>query len=95
MKPDDRTAMPPHPSSQAPPDPRADWCFQKNVSEALGISPQAASAKARAGELRHFEHGVRGCGRRKYSRALIQRELRRRWELAVQVQDQLMGSGEA
>jgi hypothetical protein len=94
MKLDDRTTMSPH-SSQAPPDPRADWCFQKNVSEALGISEQTASAMAQAGELRHFEHGIRGCGRRKYSKALITRELRRRWELAIKAQDELMGSGEA
>ena len=87
--------MAPHPSSQAPPDPKTDWCCQKLVAKALGISPQRASAKARAGELRHFEHGVPGCGRRKYSQALVQRELRRRWELAIKVQDQLMGSGEA
>ena len=94
MKLDDRTTMPPH-SSPAPPDPKSDWCCQRLVATALGISPQAASAKARAGELRHFEHGVPGCGRRKYSRALIQRELQRRWALAIKVQDQLMGSGEA
>jgi hypothetical protein len=84
-----------HPTSQAPPHPGSDWVCQKLVATELGISPQRASLKARAGELRRFEHGVPGCGRRKYSRALIQRELRRRWELAVKVQDQLMGGGEA
>ena len=84
-----------YPALQAPPDPKSDWCCQKLVAKALGTSAQRASAMARAGELRHFEHGVPGCGRRKYSRALIERELRRRWELAVKVQDQLMGSSEA
>ncbi len=85
--------MAPHPSSQAPPDPKTDWCCQRIVAEALGVSPQAASAKARAGELRHFEHGVPGAGRKRYSKALIERELRRRWELAVRAQDELMDVG--
>ena len=95
MKLDDRTAMPPHPSAPTPPDPRTDWCFQRDLAEALGISAQVASTKARAGELRHFEHGVPACGKRKYSKALIERELRHRWEHALKVQDQLMGSDEA
>jgi hypothetical protein len=87
--------MAPHPSSQVPPDPKSDWCCQKLLAKALGISPQRASLKARAGELRRFEHGFPCSGRRKYSRALVERELRRRWERAVQAQDLLMGSGEA
>jgi hypothetical protein len=95
MKFGDRTVMAPHPYLQAPPDPNSDWCCQKLVAKALGISQQAASAKARSGELRHFEHGNRGCGRRKYSKALIERELRRRWEKAIEVQDRLMEIGEA
>jgi hypothetical protein len=94
MKLDDRTTMPPH-SSPAPPDPKSDWCCQKFLAKALGISPQRASAKARAGELRHFEHGVTASGRKKYSKALIERELRRRWEMAIKAQDQLMKSSEA
>jgi hypothetical protein len=95
MSPDEDREMFAHLPEEAPPDPKTDWCYLKDVAKALGHSPHTASAKAKSGDFLHFEHGVPGCGRRKYSRALIERELWRRWEQAVRVQDELLSSGEA
>lgn len=65
------------------PDPRSDGICQKSVCGVLGISERTGSLLAKVGKLRRFEHGIPGCGRRKYSRRLVERELRRRWERAV------------
>ncbi len=72
------------------PDPRSDGICQKSLSEMFGYSERTASLLAKAGKLRRFEHGIPGCGRRKYSRRLVERELQRRWERAISAQDKLM-----
>lgn len=78
------------PDQAAPPDPGADWIYQSTVASALGISQRTASLWAREGRLRKFEHGVPACGRRKYSRRLVERELQMRWDRAVRTQDELL-----
>jgi len=68
--------------------PSEDWVSQCEIARMLGVSQQTASTWAKAGRLRRFEHGVPGCGRRrKYSRRLVERELERRWDAAVEAQD--------
>src|SRR4051794_40013961 len=68
------------------PRPRSDWISQREVAELIGITEQTASAWARKGKLKVFEHGVAIGGRRRYSRALVERELRFRWEQALRNQ---------
>ncbi len=68
-------------------DPRSDGIFQRSVCAVFGVSERTGSLWARQGKLRRFEHGIPGCGRRKYSRTLVERELQRRWENAVQAQE--------
>ena len=58
-------------SSQARPDPATDWIDQRQLAALLDVSNKTASLRAARGELKQFEHGVPGCGRRKYSRALF------------------------
>lgn len=70
-------------AGESAPSPTTDWLTQSELAELLGISERTASVWACAGKLRIYEHGVRGCGRRKYSRALVQRELDQRWSEAV------------
>jgi hypothetical protein len=77
------------------PDPRVDRICQRTLCELLGFSERTGSLLAKAGKLRRFEHGITGFGRRKYSRRLVARELRRRWERAVRVQDELMAEVDA
>ncbi len=77
------------------PEPGRDWITQRSLAAALGVSQRTASLWSGAGKLRRYEHGMPDCGRRKYSRALVERELRRRWEIALDAQDALMGGGEA
>ena len=59
------------------------------------MSERTASLQAKAGQLRRYEHGIPTCGRRKYSRRLVELELERRWQIALEAQDALMGGGEA
>jgi hypothetical protein len=71
--------------------PSEDWIPQCEVASMLAISPQTASSLAKMGRLQRFEHGVPGCGRRrKYSRRLVERELERRWDAAVEAQDAIL-----
>ena len=65
------------------PDPSVDWITQRELAQLLSVSERTASLWAKAGRLQIFEHGVTACGRRKYSRALIARELKARWNRAV------------
>lgn len=78
---------------EAMPDPRRDRICQRTLCGILGFSERTGSLQARAGELRRFEHGIPGCGRRKYSRALVERELQMRWDRAVRTQDELIAGG--
>lgn len=48
-----------------------DWINQAELAAMLGITPKTASVRARKGLLRQYEHGVEGCGRKKYSRQLV------------------------
>ncbi len=54
----------------------ADWISQRDLCGLLGISEHTGSAQAKAGQLRKFEHGVSNAGARKYSRQLVELELR-------------------
>jgi hypothetical protein len=67
--------------------PADDWIVQKDVAVMLGVTAKTASLWAGEGKLRIFEHGVQSGGRRKYSRALVRRELEQRWAQAVQQLD--------
>ncbi len=53
----------------------------------VGISERTASVRAAAGQLKRFEHGFPGCGNRKYSRTLVEREMQHRWAKAIKRQD--------
>ena len=68
----------------APPD---DWICQRELAAIFDISARTASVRANAGLFRQFEHGVPSWGNRKYSRQLVERVIRRRWEEAIQRQD--------
>lgn len=70
------------------PDPAGDWLDQGALARVLGISPRTASIWARQGRLRLYEHGVLNCGRRRYSRQLVERERQRCWAEAVKAQDE-------
>ncbi len=48
-----------------------DWINQAQLAALLGITPKTASVRASKGLLRQYEHGVEGCGRKKYSRQLV------------------------
>jgi hypothetical protein len=85
-------AAPDHP--QPMPGPESDWITQRSLAELLGISETTASFWARDGRLRQFEHNFPACGRRRYSRALVERERKRCWEKAIRVQDRLVSIGE-
>ena len=71
------------------PPPNGDWICQRDLAVLLGVSERTASIWAKAGRLRRFEHRFEDCGRRKYSRTLIDTE-RRRWEEAVRRQEELL-----
>ena len=49
---------------------------------------------SKAGRLQQYEHRFDNCGRRKYSRSLIEKELRLRWGQAVQRQEELLDEKE-
>ena len=72
------------------PAPNSDWMCQRELAELFGVSPRTASAWSKAGRLRQYEHRFENCGRRKYSRALIEKELQLRWGQAVQRQEDLL-----
>lgn len=72
---------------EAFPPPKDDWIDQANLAKLFGISERTASTWASAGRLHPFEHGVATCGRKKYSRQLVERELQHRWEQAIQAQN--------
>jgi predicted site-specific integrase-resolvase len=72
------------------PDLTHDWITQSALAELLGISERTASLWAAAGRLREFEHGCRQCGRRKYSRQLVERAIDHQWQEAVARQDELL-----
>jgi len=74
------------------PNPAADWITQRELACILGVCARTASLWAKAGRLQPFEHGVAACGRRKYSSALVQQELRRRWDEATERQSSLAGA---
>lgn len=71
----------------------ADWICQRELAAVFGISARTASIRAQAGLFRQFEHGVPGCGVRKYSRQLVERLIKRRLEEAIERQDSLPGEG--
>ena len=73
----------------------SDWITQREVARLLGVSPQTASTKARRGQLRRFEHGISIAGRRKYSRALVERELKICWREAVRRQDSILSNADS
>lgn len=70
------------------PDPATDWITVSEVARILGVSAKTARQRAHAGELDHFQHGVGGCGQRKFSRMLVERIIESRWQEAVRRQDQ-------
>ena len=55
--------------------PAKDWITQRAIAEILGVSQRTASVWASNGRFRHYEHGCENCGRRKYSRLLIDRHV--------------------
>jgi hypothetical protein len=70
-----------------PPEPRMDWITQRRLVAMLGISEKTGSLYAQEGKFRRYEHSVPGCGRRKYSKLLVERQIRLRLEQAVRLQD--------
>jgi len=66
------------------PSPASDWISQRELAQILGVCERTASLWAKSGRLQPFEHGVAASGRKKYSKSLVQQELRRRrWDEAV------------
>jgi hypothetical protein len=80
------TPPPPMTRTDMPP-PRDDWICQRQLADLFAVSERTASLWAKAGRLRRFQHGFPDCGRRKFSRSLVLREIRERWERAVLEQD--------
>jgi hypothetical protein len=74
------------------PPPQEDWVTQREMAKMLGVSDRTASLWAAAGRLRRFEHGFPECGRKKYSRALVEAELQQCWDRAVHRHDELAQS---
>ena len=72
------------------PPPVLDWICQRELADMFDISPRTAASRAAAGKLHAYEHGVPNCGRRKYSRLLVERVIRHRWEEAIRRQDKLL-----
>jgi len=70
------------------PDPAADWIDQRELAGMLGVSEKTACCWAKEDRLAMFEHGFPQCGRRKYSRTLIRREIQHRWQQAIRRQDE-------
>ena len=57
--------------------PADDWMSLGQLAELLGIGLSTASRWHRRGDFVRYEHGFRPCGRRRFSRSLIEAELRR------------------
>ncbi|WP_165252731.1 hypothetical protein [Paludisphaera soli] len=76
--------MGPATEPRSTPDLRTDAICQRQIAALFGVFERTASLQAKAGRLRRFEHGVPNCGRRKYSRRLVELEVERRWRQAVQ-----------
>ncbi len=74
------------PNENVVPPSRGDWICQRELADELCVSERTASIWASAGKLRQFEHGCRPCGRRKYSRKLVERKLAIGWAAAVERQ---------
>jgi len=87
--------MPVDLQSEPMPDPRDDGICQRTLCDILCVSERTGSILARQGKLSRFENGIPGCGRKKYSRRLVERELQRRWERAVREQDEMMAHVDA
>lgn len=59
--------MAPEVMPEAMPDPSKYRICQRTLCGILGFSERTGSLQAKAGKLSRFEHGIPGCGRRKYS----------------------------
>ena len=57
--------------------PADDWLTLTELAGLLGVGLSTASRYFKNGELSHLEHGFRPCGHRRFSRSLIDAELRR------------------
>lgn len=75
------------PPTMSPPEPATDWMTQTELAELLGVSTRTISARSKAGNLQCYEHGVPGCGQRRFSRTLVDRMLHHHWSRAVSRQD--------
>jgi len=73
--------------------PSGGWICQAELAAMLGVSPRTASLWASAGKLRGYEHGFPNCGRRKYSKALVELEMQTQWNRAVDRQRDLLTLG--
>ena len=79
----------PEVNAQPPfPDPASDWIDQSELADLLSVSQKTASCWAKEGRLLDYEHGFPHCGRRKYSRTLIMRDLQRCWSNATRRHNQ-------
>lgn len=74
------------------PDPQTDWIDQRELAAILTVSEKTACCWAKEGRFVVFEHGFEQCGRRKYSRTLVRRDIQRRWQQAIRRQDGTTGS---
>ena len=72
------------------PPPSGDWICQRELANLFGVSQRTTSLRAAAGRLRRFQHGFPDCGRKKFSRTLVEREIEQRWERAVSQQDAVL-----
>ena len=59
-----------------------DWITQRELAGILRVSEKTASVWAKAGRLRVFEHGFEMCGRRRYSRTLVETAIHQCWSAA-------------
>ena len=72
--------------------PADDWVEQQQLAEIFGVTPKTVSLWAGDGKLRRYEHGMPNCGRRKYSRSLVLRDIELHWREAL---SRLTGNEEA
>ena len=72
------------------PPPSSDWICQRDLAKLFGIVERTATIWAKAGRLRQYEHGIDNCGRRKYSRTLVDNDMQRQWGRAVRRQAELL-----
>lgn len=83
------------PGSGQRPVPQDDWINQHALAELLSVCPRTVGNWDAAGKLAQFEHGFPSCGRRRFSRRLVERALQRRWAEAIRRQDAMLGHAEA